>query len=489
MIKRTNILKAIKGISDRKNGVMRRYCSAMWISVLASLFVGISVIQAQILQNNKVYTNKVTVSFQAVQNYKGNTPGTIKNSGTINITAGGGTGNLVNDGGTPKGTVLNYIGGIGAGTIVCGGTTGNYTNGGGVTRNDSLNNYVGTIQLIGALTSTGTFDTDTGKVEYNGSVAQNVFATTYGTLVASGTNTKTLPSGTTIVNDTIRIAGSASIVVGTNTLNFKGATATLQGTGSLSAASGTVNYSGDRNQQIIPATYLNLTTSGSTVARTKTASGGITIAASGVLTVGANDALNVASGTLDLSNTGVVLNNSNSGASIKIGGAVSFVSTITSVGSFAFTGNAQTIPANTYTNLTLSGTSGVKTFGTTVKVTGDYVVTHSGTRDYSGNTFIFAGTSGTQTITGLASDSFNILQFEGAALKDIAAGTLSATTVSLTSGTGAVTNNATFNIGTGGLTVNGTTTQMNNNGTINISTSGDINNDGIFTNAGTITVN
>jgi hypothetical protein len=437
------------------------------------------------LKNGGTFRNTGTANYQEIQNYT-TTAGTIVNSGTLNINQGSGTGNFLNTNGTLNGVLRNYIGGLSAGTVVCAGSTGNFTNGAATADNDSLNGYVGVIRLIGALTSTGTFDTDSGKVEYNGSGAQTVFLTTYGALVINGGNTKTLSSGTTTVNDSLRIDNSTTLAISTFELDVKGATAVAQNIGVLSAGSGTVLYNGDRNQTIIPATYKTLTLTGSSTAHRKTASGGISFAASGALNVGTLDSLDVTSGTLDLSTNNPTLTN-NSG--VRVGGTASFGAGVTTAGTFYYYGaGAQSIGAATYSDLILGG-AGAKNFTAgTVAVTGNYTINPgAGARNYSTGTFQFAGTSGTQTIAGLSSESFNILQFSGAAAKSISSGNLGAATVSVLSGSGLVTNNATFAIGAGGLTVQ-SSASLTNSSSLTV-TGGDITNDGIITNDGTITAN
>ena len=434
------------------------------------------------LKNGGTFRNTGSATYKEVQNYT-TTAGTIMNSGTINISQGGGTGNLLNSSGALNGTIRNYIGGTGAGTIVCAGSTGDYSNGTGSTDNDSLNGYVGTIKLIGALSSTGTLDTDNGKVEYNGSGAQSVFLTSYGALVASGGNTKTLTSGTTTVNDSLRIASSTTLNISTFTLSLNGQSNASSGT--LTASSGTVDYSGDRDQTIIPGTYGVLTLSGSTSAHTKSVSAGISFGASGSLTVGANDTLDVTAGTLDLNTNSPSLTNN---GVIKVGGDLAIHGGITNVGDLMYYGGgAQTIASGTYTDLLLQG-AGAKNFGSnTVIVTGAFsIAPGAGARNYGTSTVRSGGTSGTQTISGLSSESFNTLEFGGGAAKDIAAGSLGAVTATILTGSGVVTNNATFSITAGGLNVQPTGSFVNA-ATVDIN-GGDITNDGTITNNGSITV-
>ena len=441
------------------------------------------------LKNGGVFRNTGTVTYKEVQNYSGTANGTIANSGTITTsTAGGGSGSFLNTNGAARtGTVRNYIGGVGSGSIVV------FTNivnsvAGSTIDNDSTAGFA-SIKVAGSITNTaGTFTTTRGRIWYNGG-AQTVLNTTYGTLVTDQAGAKTLASGTTVVNDSLRVDNSSVLTVSTFQLDVLGATSAAQNSGSLSAASGTVRYAGDRDQAIIPTQYKTLTLTGSTAARTKTAAGGVAFAASGALTVSTNDTLYVSSGTLDLStNTPSLTNNS----AIKVGGSATFHGGITNAGTFYYAGTStQTIGAVTYTNLRL-GASGAKTFPAgTVAVTGNYSIdVGTGARDYTtnSNTFQFAGTTGTQTISNLA-ETFSTLQFSGAALKTLAGTSFGASKMDLLSGTGQVTNNVTTvtltNIGNVSVTI-ASGTELVNTTTINLN--GDIQNDGFLTNSGTIAV-
>ncbi|MFH0991054.1 MAG: hypothetical protein V1799_13680 [bacterium] len=462
-----------------KTFLSHRVSKATPLFLLLTLALKVGFAQG-VLKNNGTFVNTGTSTYTRIENFK-TSAGTILNSGTLNSTT-----TFLNQSGGLNGKVLNYIG-SGGGTI---NVTTNLDNNaaGAIFDNDSLTLST-VLRVGGSITNAGTFDTDTGKVEYNGAGVQTIIATTYGALVTSNASAKSIASGTTTVRDSIRIAGSSSIVTSTNTLSFSGATFTLQGTGALDASSGTVNYSGDRDQQIIAGTYGTLITSGSTTARTKTATGNVTLSASGSLTVGNNDTLSV-TGNLNLSAAGVTLTNNNV---IKMGGNATFVGTITSVGSFYYAGSgSQNIGTNTYATLRLGGSS-TKTFPNgTVAVTSNYTIDNgSGSRDYTSNTstFQFAGTSGTQTISGL-SETFYILQFAGAATKPISGTSLGAARLDILATSGLVTNNVTTmtltNISNISMTVASGASFQNNQA---ILFNGDIENDGVFTNAGTVTAN
>jgi hypothetical protein len=399
------------------------------------------------------------------------------------------TGTVDNDDGAGAlGTIRNYIGGVAAGTLT---VTTAFTNEGGSFYNDSTT-YVPVLNLGGTIASTGTFDTDAGKVVYTGG-AQSIFATTYGALVAAGSGSKSLPGGTTTVNDSSRIADGSTLTVGANQLDLKGAANVLSPTGTLSAGSGTVRYNGDRDQTMIPGTYGTLTLTGSTSDHTKTSPGAIAFAASGVLTVDANDTLYVSSGDLDLSTNTPTLTNSEA---IKVAGNATFHGGITNAGTFVYAGTgAQTIGAVTYADLLLQNTGG-KTFpGGTVAVTGTYSIGGgTGGRDYTtnNNTFQFAGnSSGTQTISNLAED-FNILEFAGNDTKTLGGASFTANRMNVLGTSGVVTNNVdlvTLDNTVGGISLSiASGAELVNSATKEITMNGDLEIDGILTNAGTISV-
>ncbi len=475
-----------------------------------------------VLKNGGTFTNTGVATYKSVENYK-TTAGTIRNSGTLNV-SGTGTNDLINtDGATLHGTILNFIGGTGAGVIVVSDAINN-NNASSRIDNDSLG-AKGTIFVGGNITNAGTFDTDSGKIVYNGTGAQSVISTTYGVLIADQSSTKTL-GGAVTVRDSMLIDNNAVFATASTTLTLQGAANVAQNGGSLTAVGSTVTYNGDLTQSIIPAQYFNLALTGATSGRVKTSPGGVSFLASGSLNLAtAGDSLEVSSGALDLTNltNGTYTNN----ASIRISSTTTPVlASITgSLGNFVYnSASPQTIATGTYNNLTLRA-AGTKTFSATDSVEGSYIVeSTSGTRDYTGNTFTFSG--GAQTIA-LENEVFNTLRFAGSGAKSVSAtdsttantvallGTAQVTNanhfrivsggLAIASGTswtnnasmgitsGGLTNDATFAQSTGALNVTGTI--LNNAaGVFNVGaagsvvSNGDFENDGTVTNAGTITV-
>jgi hypothetical protein len=483
------------------------------------------------LKNGGVFRNTGTITYKQVQNYNATQGGTIKNSGTINVTAGAAQDFLNQNGAGKVGTVTNYIGGIGNGTIVVGRNLDNNFAGASFD-NDSTAGF-STLKVAGTLTNAGTFTTTRGRVIYNSAAAQAVLGTTYGTLVVDGGNTKTISASVT-VNDSARADNSTTLAVtGTTTLTLKGSN-TLQNSGAFTTATNTtVAYTGNSNQTVFAGSYYNLNLSGSTSGHSKTAGGGISFLASGALNISTTfDTLEVTSGAFDLTNlTNATFANN---AGIRISSTTSPVNpgVITnSLGTWIYNAtSAQALVAGTYATLTLRGNA-AKNFPTgTVSVTGNYNIEGTvGARNYGTGTFAFAGAT-PQTLAGLGAESFNVLQFSGAGTKAVSSGTISANSVTVAASTGAVTNSATsFTINTGGLTINTGSSWTNNasmtitagglsnsnlftqttgtltigaGGVTNTSTgtfaissgaamnaTGDIANDGIFTNDGTVTVN
>jgi len=454
----------------------------MGVAVVLGLVMLVGITYGQTLRNRGVFRNTGTSTYNNIENYRTGTAGTIINSGSLTV-----NNTLDNDdGATAQGTIRNYIGGTGAGTLT---VTAAFTNEAGSFYNDSTT-YVPVLNLGGTITSSGTFDTDAGKVVYTGG-AQTIFATTYGALVAAGSESKSLPAGTTTVNDSSRIADGSTLTVGANQLDLKGAANVLAPTGTLSAGSGTVRYNGDRDQTMIPGTYGTLTLTGSTSAHTKTSPGAIAFAASGALTVDANDTLYVSSGNLNLNTNTPTLTNSEA---IKVAGDATFHGGITNAGTFVYAGTgAQTIGAVTYTDLLLQNT-GAKNFpAATVAVTGNYSIGGgTGARDYTGNTFQFAGnSSGTQTISNLA-ESFNILEFAGNDTKTLGGSSFSANRMNVLGTSGVVTNNVdlvTLNNTVGGISLSiASGAELVNSAAKEITMNGDLEIDGILTNAGIISV-
>ncbi len=487
----------------------------LFVSTLTSISAELATAQGRVRNGGTIWNFRggggITANQFFNSNAAGNRNGVLRNADTIRVVNGasGFFQNFGSAGGV--GTVKNYIA---TGTAAGGGgailPTGQYANGGGTTDNDSAHadpagTLMGTIVVAGGLNiGTGGFDTDSGKVEF--AIAMTLPTINYGTLVLTGSSAKSL-AGSITVNDSIRNASGSTLNIGSNTLSLKGSSNVS--TGSFLVTNGTVQYNGDRDQTIIPASYRNLVLSSSAGNHTKTVNGTMAFVSGGSLNIGTRDTLEVASGVLNLTNltSGGYTNSS----AVKVKSSSTPVyGTIANVGSYIFeSDNTQTIAAATYGSLTLRG-SGAKNFpNATVAVRGEYRIEGSvGARDYrsagSSATFAFDGSS-PQSISGLSAEQFNQLRFSNTGTKTLGSGSVEANNVVVIANSGAVTsnasvtanngvtinsgaswsNNADMNILAGGLTINSTASFGN---TSNVIVTGNLTNNGALSNTGIITI-
>lgn len=442
--------------------VSRRVVSALGLLVVAAM---VAVGQGKLV-NGGTFQNTGTSTFKEVSNYN-TAGGKIYNAGSLTVTtAGGGSGHLVNtDSSALAGHVENFISGTGNGTISVAGTL--FNNFAGATFDNDSSNGVSTLNLAGAIsTGAGTFSTATGgRVVYNGTSAQNILATTYGALATEGAAVKTL-AGAVTVSDSARIEASSTLAVSTSTLTVNAPTGVAGGGTLTSELTGTVDYAADANQAVFPATYGNVTLSGSTTDRNKSASGNVTVG--GTLTTGTNDSLDVIGGNVLAFSNGSTIDN---GGGIKASGNVTFGTgmTITDAGTFVYYASAgsQDIGAFSYNSLILRNAGDKNFLAATYSVTEDFLLEGSdstSTTFASGNVFRYVGT-GAQSVAG---DDYRTLEFANSGLKTIAATAVRATAVNVAS---TVTAGLQINSGAS-LTVQG----------------GDLTNDGTIINNGTVTV-
>ena len=482
------------------------------LAVFVGLFLFTGVDFGQTFKNGGTLINGSGKTIMATnfQNF-GTAAGTLHNGGTLNV-----SGTFTNGNGTLNSTFNNFYGPLVGGTAVIA----NFVQNSSVDAYNDSSTTIGYLKLTATgspITSTaGSLSTPKGRVEYGAAGNQTVAAVTggYGTLISTGSGVKTIGSAVAI-NDSGRIQGSPLKVNGVAlTVHGSGiATVTASDTIDASSPSSSVAYDADAAQSVAPGTYLSLTLSGGTAHRTKAVSSGDLnlVPTTGSLTLSdTNEVLDIAGASSNFRASSVATF-ANSGT-IRIAGSAFFTSGITA-GSFDYYGSAQTIGGAIYNNLTLSGGTGAKTYGGNTSVTGTYDVsgmTGTSSRSYASVTFTYAGTGASQNVvagTSLAHEVYFDLAFSGVATKSIPTSSfLDATTVQLNAG-GAVTNNATFAVGTGGLTnsitfnnagpltitgagatgiTNGGT--LANTSTISLTTS-DFNNNGTLSNDGTITVN
>jgi hypothetical protein len=366
----------------------------------------------------------------------------------------------------------------------------------------------GTIKVKGSLS--GSVTTIGGTVEFGAAGAQSIpSGYTFTNLTGSGSGAKTLAGDVTVLG-TMK-ADAATVDIGANKLALGGGI-TVQNSGSFVATAGTVDYNSNGAQSLYATTYKNLTTSGASSAVTKSASGNIAVI--GTLTNGVNTTLDF--GTNSLTATGATFANSNV---LKSSGTVTVDATASIGGTFEYASATagQTVASASYTSLTLSGAA--KTLAGTYNVAGVYTP-GAFTHTYTGSTFNYDGTSGSQTIVA---QSYNILGLSGASTKSITAGIasvagafthaggdltlnggsltlgttgsfagLTITSGTLTGGTatasfaGAVSNAGTITAGSGLLDFTNT---LGNTGTINVGAGHEMDLASTFTNSGTLTFN
>ncbi|MGC2047391.1 MAG: hypothetical protein WA635_02100 [Gallionella sp.] len=380
------------------------------------------------------------------------------------------------------GLTLNGVGGtldLGAGLT--------HTFTGNLTRtNGTLNGGSSTLNIGGTCVGAGgAFTAGTSTVNWNAAGAQTVCQYAYYNLGLGTSGVKTMTGVTTIGNNlnitgTATMTGNASftvtgalnyastagtttltaatpISIGTfnqtgagGTLNDNGNTITVTGTGANTwtksagtfTASGTVVFTGGA-PQIGVSNFNNLTIN---------VGAGNTATLTGNATPAGN--LAVSTGTLDLSTftanrsgAGGTLTVSN-GATLKIGGTNTFPSnyttrTLGATSTVEYSGTNQSVSAETYGNLTISG-SGTKTAAGDITV-GSTLSLTAGTFAVGANTLTLNGPTIAGTPTNLSTTSSSNLIFGGAS-----AGVLVPSSV-------AQLNNLTVN-NANGITLSGSTT-------------------------------
>jgi hypothetical protein len=285
-----------------------------------------------------------------------------------------------------------------------------------------LNYYSGTVPF----SSYGGWDvtTNLNTVNYNGT-AQSIKNGTYSSLTFSASGTKAL-QGTTTVNQTFLMSGSASISCGSYDFSLYGpVTYSSSGTLSTSGTSETVTYNSSSAQDIIPATYTgNLLLQGS---GTKTLKG--TVTSTTAFTMDAN----LSCGNFNFTLNGTVTHTS--------GTLTNGTNTVTYSGS-----SAQTIIKSAYSTLVLSTTSSAKTLEGNTSVSTAFTLnasslscstnnlTLSGSVTHTAGTF----TTGADTVTYNYSSAQSILRGTYGGNLDVSGG--------LKTLSGAATVSGTFNM-------------------------------------------
>lgn len=330
-----------------------------------------------------------------------------------------------------SGTFTKTLNGTGA-TVIYDATTGGQTVLSATYTNLTLSNTSGTNTAGGNLTVSGTFTTSSGgilnmgtntlsvaSVSHSGTIrtqcltttsatpvssgktwggtvtydattgAQTVVAGTYNNLTLSNTSGTDATGGNLTVNGTFTTTASGILNMGTNTLSVSGVShagilntqATASAITSGKTWGGTVNYNAaSGGQSIIDGAYANLSAGGAsginTLAGDVTVSGTLTLASGSTFSFGTTARTVTLSGTgantLSASGATIDMSGSNAAHLLKIASSsIANFGTLTNGtgNTVEFNGTAQTIPAKTFYNLTLS-TSGNKTITSTVTVNG-----------------------------------------------------------------------------------------------------------------------
>jgi hypothetical protein len=272
--------------------------------------------------------------------------------------------------------------------------------------------------------------------------------------VGAGFNAVTFSTNGFTISGTFNVSFNATLDVNTNSAFTLG----------TCTSTSTVRYSGDLDQSIRTGTYYNLVLTGATTARTKTASGNITV--NNDLTVNTNNTLvmaaNVLSGTIFNAVGSGIITTTNTSANPLPNGVI-WTPAVQFNG-----GAAHAIPNGTYANLLVGGTNDIKTANGNIVVSGVLNVTSGntlamGTNSLSGS-FTNSGTGNISTTAATAAIPSGktwtqTINYAFAGAQEVVAGTYAGFT---TSGSGVKT-------ALGNLIVNGTIT-VGANTTLNLST-------------------
>ena len=335
--------------------------------------------------------------------------------------------------------------------------SGDWTNNGTFTPNSSVVTFNGTAQSIGG-SGTNSF--------YSLSLINSGTKTALSNIGVQGT--LTLASGVTLdLTSSYLLSGTLGTISNSGIIKTSVSTATSATpipTGKIWG--GTINFAASSGlQTIVSGTYSNLTSGNSSstnsIGGDITVNGVLTTTSGGILNLGTNQLLGSPSniingGTIQTQNTG----------STPIPSGLIWDGTI----QYNSTNGGQTIISGTYSNLTLSNTSGIQSAGGTITVNGTLVTSSSGLFDLGSNQLLGALTSITNNGTIKTQNSSStpiptgktwggtIQYYNATGGQTIMTGTYNTLTLSNTSGTqtasGAIaatnlntTSGGTFNLG------------------------------------------
>jgi hypothetical protein len=232
----------------------------------------------------------------------------------------------------------------------------------------TTNSSTAKLYLGSTVTDFGTFTLPGGypNVYYDGTSAQNVFATTYPSLTVSGANTKTI-TGTTYMTDV----------------------------GKLTVSAGTTLAVGDQS-------LLRSNVSGTAI--THVINGTVTLNdGTWTSTFGASQSLDASGGAITVTGTGTIKAIGN--------GTHDFGAFTPGTGTVLYNrANVQNITATTYHHLTLSGSGFTKTMLGTTTITGDLTVSTGTTMSVNSRTI---NVTGATTVVGTVSISSGTLNVDG----------------------------------------------------------------------------
>jgi hypothetical protein len=271
--------------------------------------------------------------------------------------------------------------------------TANITVTGNIYGTGNLTMTSGALRIAGDWAKTGSFSAGAGTVLYYGTT-QLVGGLTYNNLQIATAGVKTMAASSTVSSGLI-IHPASTLELGTLTLTLSGAGAVFTNNGTLDAGnSSTVLYAGNNAQNVVPATYHNLSFTGSGI---RTIPAGSTVTVNNAWNIHAPVSMPTTAGAVV---TGTIGGNGSitqgTGGTISLAGAWTNSGTLTGTGTVNYNGITQTVANAAYHHLTVSNT-GIKTLATSTTVKGALTINPVSTIDIGGFTLTLSG-SGTPLV-------------------------------------------------------------------------------------------